>query len=192
MTVATKLMTAEEFWQRASEFSRFELVRGVPVPIGQADAQGGKISPTGRRHGRIELNLGAALRVFLTSHALGEAYAGEVGFILARNPDIVRAPDVAFVSHERLKDAPVEGFLPFAPDLAAEVVSPNDTVREISGKVFEYLDAGTRMVWVVDPDNRAITVYGSRTKVVVLTEHDKLDGGDILPDFSVSIREIFA
>ncbi len=191
MAVATKLMTVEEFWQRANEFPHCELVNGVVVPKHRAPNGEPTMSPTGRKHGKIEQMLGYLLGLYLASHPLGEAYTGEVGFILKHNPDMMRAPDVAFVSHERLQDAPAEGYLPFAPDLAIEVVSPNDTVREVQTKVLEYLQAGTRLIWIVEPDTETVTVYRSLSDVRTLTRKDTLDGWDVLPDLSIAVNEIF-
>lgn len=189
MAIATKLMTVEEFWQRANEFSGYELLNGIPVPK-RAVQGAGQMSPTGGRHGKIELKLGAILVQFLQAHKLGEAYSGEVGFMLKRNPDMMRAPDLAFVSYQRLPQAP-DGFIPLAPDLAVEIVSPSDTAREVQAKVIEYLDAGTRLIWIVDPATRTITVYSSLSEIRQLNGNDTLDGGDTLPGFAVIVESIF-
>ncbi len=133
MAVETRLMTAEEFWARANEFSGCELVNGVVVPK-HPEWRRGAMSPTSRQHGRIEVKLGTRISIFLQAHDLGEAYSGEVGFILSKDPDVVRAPDLAFVSHDRLKGVGEDGYLPLAPDLAIEIVSPGDTSREVQPK----------------------------------------------------------
>jgi Uma2 family endonuclease len=191
MAVATKLMTVEEFWQRANDFPHCELVRGIIVPKHRGPNGEPTMSPTGRKHGKIEQRIGYLLGLYLANHKIGEAYIGEVGFILKHNPDIMRAPDVAFVSNDRLRDAPEEGYLPFAPDLAVEVMSPNDTVREVQTKVLEYLKAGTRVIWIVEPETETVTVYRSLSEVRTLTKADVLEGGQVLPDLSILVKEIF-
>ena len=120
-------------------------------------------------------------------------YAAETGFLLEQDPDTVQAPDIAFVRRERIEKAGrVEGYWIGAPDLAVEVLSPSDTVRRIEGKVAEWLESGSRLVWVVSPKMHTVTVYRSLTEIVVLTEKDTLDGGDVVPGFQIPIAEIFA
>jgi Uma2 family endonuclease len=180
MAVTTKWMTAEEFWQRANEFEHCELVRGEVV----------RMSPTGGVHGKVAGNFLFYLRQFVDRHQLGTVFAAETGLILSRNPDIVRAPDVAFVSKERLPQVP-RGFIPLAPDLAVEVVSPGDAENEVYEKVLEYLKAGTRLVLIAYPESRTIAAYRSLTDIRVLTEDDTLDGGDVLSGLVVRVSQIF-
>jgi len=116
----------------------------------------------------------------------------ETGFLLARNPDTVRAPDVAFVARERLATAPKgRGYFPGPPDLAVEVISPGDTYAEVEAKVEEWLAAGSRMVVVVNPRNETLKVYGSLIDVTRLTVADTFDGGDVVPGFRLPVRRIF-
>ncbi len=104
----------------------------------------------------------------------------------------MRAPDVAFVSRECVEAiGEVEGFWPEAPDPAVEVISPGDTYAEVEEKVFDWLDSGSRTVVVVNPRKRSATVYSSRTDITALAEADVLDGGDIVPGFRLTVREIF-
>ena len=105
----------------------------------------------------------------------------EAGFQLAHDPDTVRAPDVAFVRAERFPPGGVKGFFQGPPDIAVEVVSPSDRASEVAAKVQDWLQAGCSMVWVVDPENRTVTVHRSRKDITVLTEADMLTGGDVLP-----------
>lgn len=162
---------------------RYELVRGELR----------RMTPAGSEHGRIAVRITWRLAQHVEEKRLGAVYAAETGFILARNPDTVRAPDVAFVNREGLERAgKTEGYWPGAPDLAVEVISPGDLYEEVEEKVFDWLDAGTRMVAVVNPRNRSVTVYRSPTDIVVLTEADVLDGGDVVPCFELAVREIFA
>ena len=126
------------------------------------------------------------------AHNLGVVCAAETGFKLASNPDTVRAPDVAFIRRERVQEVgDVEGYWPGAPDLAVEVVSPSDTYADVQEKVFDWLEAGTRMVILVMPRKRAVTVYRSMTDMMMLTEHDTLDGGDVVPGWKIPVRGSF-
>ncbi len=127
------------------------------------------------------------------TNGLGRVYAVETGFEIHSDPDTVRASDAAFVSRERLEEVgPVEGYRPGAPDLAAEVVSPNDRHSEVIEKVREWLDAGCPMVLVVDPKQHTVTVYRSREDILILAEGDAPDGDGVIPGFSPSVTEIFA
>jgi Uma2 family endonuclease len=117
--------------------------------------------------------------------------AAETGFVLARDPDTVRAADVAFVSRDRVppEGVPV-GFWPMAPDLAVEVVSPNDRPEDIQEKVEEYLAAGTKLVGVVYPKTQSVTVYRSLREIVVLREDDLITGDEVLPGFACPVRKL--
>jgi Uma2 family endonuclease len=120
-------------------------------------------------------------------------YAAETGFGLATDLDTVRAPDVAFVSRARVETVgEVEGFRPRAPDLAVEVISPGDGYTEVEEKIFAWLDAGTKMVVVVNPRQQSVTVYRSQTDITAFTEAGVLDGVDVVPGFELAVREIFA
>jgi Uma2 family endonuclease len=103
----------------------------------------------------------------------------------------VRSPDISFVARGRFKKGAVpKGFIPFAPDLAVEVLSPEDCSRFVLDKVGEYLDAGVRMVWVLDPNARSASIYRSLTSVRTLSANDALNGEDVLPGFRCRLREI--
>jgi Uma2 family endonuclease len=138
------------------------------------------------------MNIAAPLFEYAKARRLGIVYAAETGFLLEQNPDTVRAADVSFVSRERIEKAgPVEGYWIGAPDLAVEVNSPSDTVRRIEGKVADWLEAGTRLVWIVSPRLRTVTVYRSLTNIIMLTAGDALDGGDVIAGFQILVAEIF-
>ena len=149
--------------------------------------------PAGAEHGGIALNIGALLRAPVKAHDLGLTCAVETGFLLQRNPDLVRAPDVSFVAtaHFPAEGVP-RGYWPIAPDLAVEVVSPNDRSEDIQGKVAEYLAAGTQMVWVVYPKTHMVLVYRSRGVVQALSPNKEIRGGDIIAGFSCRIDEFFS
>ena len=174
-------ITGEDFFQM-SDTHWCELVRGRIVPM----------SPAGGKHGELALAIGSLLRTYVKSRRIGKVYAAETGIYIRRNPDTVRAPDAMFVSNERLaRITDPAKFLDVAPDLAVEVLSPNDTWTDIETKIAEYLAIGVHLVWVIDPDPQTITVYrpnGERTR---LSLSDTLSGEDVLPGFSVPVAEIF-
>jgi Uma2 family endonuclease len=123
---------------------------------------------------------------------LGACGGAETGFKIASDPDTVRAPDLSFVSRERIPEGPARiKFFTGAPDLAVEVLSPGDTRREVDEKVADWLEAGARAVWVIDPKRRVVTVYGSTADAVRLSEEEELDGGDVVPGFRCKVSEIF-
>ena len=150
------------------------------------------MTPAGHHHGRVAINLTTPLDQHVRAHRLGVVFAAETGFRLESDPDTVRAPDVAFIQRERAeKVGDGDGYWPGAPDLAVEVVSPGDSFGEVEEKVFDWLDAGCRMVVVVNPRKRTATVYRSRSDIAVLTEGDELDGGDVVPGWRLPVRELF-
>ena len=180
MSVATRLLTAEEFFALSGSRHQ-ELVRGEVV----------EVTPPGGNHGRIALCVGKLL-----DHWAEQGSGGVVGvasgFILARDPDTVRGPDVYYIRAERLPPESVpDGFWPLAPDLAVEVISPHDTAEAVQTKVREYLTAGTATVWVVYPRTREVLVHTpdglARTYGPAMTLTSPA-----LPGFSCSVDEIFA
>jgi Uma2 family endonuclease len=183
MATTHQLMTAEELLRLPDDGYRYELVRGELR----------KMAPAGYLHGRVAINLTTPLDRHVRDHNLGVICAAETGFKLASNPDTVRAPDVAFIRRERVQEVgDVEGYWPGAPDLAVEVISPSDTYVDVQEKVFDWLEAGTRMVILVMPRKRAVTVYRSLTDMMMLTEHDTLDGADVVPGWKIPVRELFS
>ncbi|MGH8606436.1 MAG: Uma2 family endonuclease [Gammaproteobacteria bacterium] len=182
-TVSERIYSAQDLLRMSDNGFRYELLRGQLV----------KMSPAGQQHGRIAATITASLGQHVTEHKLGAVYAAETGFLLATNPDHVRAPDVAFVCRERLQTVQeTEGYWPGAPDLAVEVVSPGDTYAEVEDKVFDWLEAGGRLVIVVNPRKRLVTVYRSKADIVVLGEGDVLEEGEVVPGWSVPVRALFA
>lgn len=176
-------LTLEEFERLPDDETRTELVRGRLV----------REPPAGMDHGSLAKQLTVLLSSFVDRHALGEVYTADTGFVLFEDPPTVRAPDVAFVSRDRLPSPEDSiGFGRLAPDLAIEIISPSNSAVEILEKVEDYLEAGTRLVWVVEPRRRSITVYRSRNEIRLLGEDDALEGYDVLPGFRLRIAEVFA
>jgi Uma2 family endonuclease len=180
--LSTWNITAEELLRMPDDGRRYELVQGELRTM----------APAGHPHGRIAMRIAWPLAQHVEERGLGNVYAAETGFLLARNPDTVRAPDAAFVRRERLEEVgETEGYWPGAPDLAVEVVSPGDAYTEVEGKVAEWLRAGTQMVIVVDPSNRTVKVHRSLTDVAALTEDHVIDGADVVQGWRLPVRRLF-
>ena len=170
MSNPAQLVTAEELFNYP-DAKRYELVRGVP-----------RVSePPGGVHGRLAVKLGGRLDEHVTRLGLGTVLV-ETGYVLERAPDTVRGPDVSFVSSTRLRpDRLPEQFIPGAPDLAVEILSPGDRWSETEEKVADYLAGGARLVWLVDPRERRVMVRYADRPPRVLTDRDTLDGEDVVP-----------
>jgi len=178
MAIQIPLMTVEEFWKQY-EGQPYELVNGEVI----------ETVPTGFEHGAAQSRTNAHLRLFVDAHKLGEVVGGETGFWLATNT--MRAADVAFISNDQLAKITERGkYLPFPPDLAVEIVSPNDTAGEIETKVRQYLRAGTRLVWVIYPELRHVIVYHPDGSSKLVEAPAALDGGDVLPGLSIPVAEL--
>lgn len=188
MSTTTRLITADELlgMPRRNEHGNYrilELIRGELKTM----------SPTGVTHGILCVRVGAALNSFVEEAGLGVVCGAETGFIVERNPDSVLGADAAFISNERLKGVEnIDKFAPFAPDLAIEVLGPGNTVKEIEEKISLYFAAGSRAVWVFNPKRRTVAVYGSPFDVRILSEQETLDGGDVLPGFTLELSKLFA
>ncbi len=143
----------------------------------------------GHEHGRIQVRLGGRLERFVAEQQLGYVTV-ESGFVLERDPDTVRGPDVAFVARERYGDRLPTRWPEFAPDLAVEILSPSDRLSRMVEKVAQYLGAGTRLVWLIDPAERIAVIYRSATAVRVLREDEELEGEDVVPGFRCPLAEL--
>lgn len=176
------LLTGEELWKMVADGSRYELSRGELVPM----------TPVGIRHAAVVSKVNRLLGDYVEKHGLGMT-GPEGGFYLRRHPDTLRAPDVAFISRERLEKVGgiPEKFAEFPPDLAVEVLSPEDTSSEVLKKVQEYLVGEVPLVWIVDPATRTVTVYRSLHDVHILTADQDLDGGVVIPGFQARVAELF-
>jgi Uma2 family endonuclease len=180
--VATRLVTAAELLAMGSGADHTELVEGVLV----------EMSPANRVHGRIASDLHGYLWTHVRAHDLGELYVAETGFIVARNPDSVLVPDIAFVEASRLDvNQSLPGFVPFAPDLAIEIESPSNTRTEFQRKIKLYFGGGARLIWLVRPIQRTVIVFTGGTAETALGAADTLDGGDVLPGFRLPLANLF-
>lgn len=183
MNTTTQLMTADELLKLPRGRQRYELIRGELKTM----------SPAGSEHGVVMMRLAWRLAQHVEAGQLGETFGAETGFRIESNPDTVLAPDLAFVSRERIPPEGVpKGYWPGAPDLAVEVISPGDTFTEVADKVAAWLDAGARAVWVANPKRRTITVHRSLTEAVTLSAGDEPDGQDVITGFRCRISDIFA
>jgi Uma2 family endonuclease len=180
MSPSAALITADELLHMHLPDKRVELVRGGLVVR----------EPAGSTHGLVAMSLGAELAVYAKRTGAGGVFAAETGFTLATNPDTVRAPDVAFVTRDRMPPPGTSGFPALAPDLVIEVLSPGDRPGEVLAKVADWLNAGTRLVWVIDPERRLARVYRLDGSEAVVTADRALDGEDVLPGFSCSLTSI--
>lgn len=157
---------------------RYELVDGAVV----------RMRPAGARHGHVNIRLAARLEAYASAAGLGRVYDSSTGFRMPSGN--VRSPDVSFVSAGRI-DPEERGFAPVPPDLAVEVLSPSESPRHVADKVAEYLEAGVRLVWVIDPESRTAAAYRSLTRVRTVAERDALDGEDVLPGLRLPLAELF-
>jgi Uma2 family endonuclease len=149
------------------------------------------MAPAGGEHSWISARVIEALTHTARATGAGVVLSSDCGFVLGRDPDVVRAPDAAFVRKERLPGGrPPKGFIEGAPDLAVEVVSPGDTAGEIEAKVAEYLDSGASVVWVVYPEQRRVWVHRSPVEAVVVREDGALTGDPVLPGLSIRVGDI--
>ncbi len=182
MTTTTRPTTADELLRMPDDGFRHELVRGKLK----------RYELNGHEKGRITANVAFALGGYVKASGLGGSCVAGTGFQLESDPDHVRAPDAAFVRRERADAARgTPGFFPGAPDVAIEVVSPSDSYTEVEEKVADWLGAGTLAVIVVDPRRRTAKVHRSLVDAAVLTETDVLAVEDVVPGWSLPVKDIF-
>jgi Uma2 family endonuclease len=159
----------------------WELVNGEVVAMNPSSGRSARI---GGRIYSLFLRQGEEL-------GLGWAYPAEAGFLLFGDRQTVRSPDAAFIVRDRMATEE-EGFVPMAPDLAVEVLSPSDRMADALAKVAMYIAAGVRSVWLVDPATQTVTIFSPDAPPNKLRGDDILDGGDVLPGFSVPVAELFS
>ena len=177
---ASAFVTADELEQLSLPDKQVELVRGVLMVHPLSDTW----------HGVIQENLAWHLGAFVRPRGLGRICGQDAGFRTRSDPDTVRGADVAFVAADRAALIPQRGFATFAPDLVAEILSPGDRAGEVLEKVNDWLAAGTRLVWVIDPERIAARNYRSDGTTSTIGPDASFDGESVLPGFTVALREI--
>jgi Uma2 family endonuclease len=175
------LMTAEQLLTLDLPNRSTELVRGRLVVR----------EPPSTYHGRIQSTLNILVGSFVLEHRLGAVFGQDTGFKIASDPDTVRAPDLAFVHRDRVAQIGRRGYAALAPDLAAEILSPDDRPGEVLRKVGEWLEAGVSLVWVIDPERRTAAVYRPDGSVTGVAAAGDLEGESVLPGFRCSLAKLF-
>lgn len=182
-SVKSQVITADQLFLQPSDGYRYELMKGSLVMM----------SPAGRRHGRVANRIAWLLSSHVEAHQLGEVFAAETGFLVETNPDTVIAGDVAFVGKLRLQDVADEiRFLPLAPDLVVEVISPRDTFSRVEAKALLWLDCGCKLVLLVDPDSATVHAYRSPANIQVYRHDETLDASDAVEGWLVAVADFFA
>ncbi|GBF80888.1 Uma2 family endonuclease [Aphanothece sacrum] len=177
----SKALTDEQFMALTEEGNRYEYVDGKLIFVANS----------GVEHGYLALTLGYFLTGFVRTHKLGVTCDSSTAFKMQTGNK--RSPDLAFIAKERLqglKRLP-KGFFEGAPDLAVEIISPNNTFEEIHNKLVEYFENGTRLTWVILPDEESVLVYHKPKPSKLLQLEDSLDGEDVIPNFSLPLLELF-
>lgn len=183
MSVATTLMTAEDLLKMPRDDWRYELIEGVLH----------RMPPPGFEHGTVAGQFGGLLFVHVNQHRIGRVLAAETGFQLGSAPDTVRAPDVAFVSNERLQSADFDPqkYFPGPPDFLVEVLSPQDSYSDVQKKVADWILAGAGMVVLADPVKHVLFVHRPGRPVEILSTEDTLDASDVVRGWKVRVADIF-
>lgn len=181
---ALRAMTAQELLRYSHEPYRTELIAGRLY----------EMEPTGAMHGVVAAQIGHLLAAHVLPRKLGRVFGSETGYILASDPDTVRAPDASFVAGERIEalGGIPTGYWPGPPDVAFEVNSPSDRRSEVESKTRSWLDAGTRVVVIVDPVRRFATVHRPDVEPRSLHGTDPVDLDDVLPGFAPMVDELLA
>ena len=174
------VLTAEDLEQIRLPDKRTELVHGRLVVR----------EPPSTEHGRIQANLAYFVTDHVRRNELGAVFGQDTGFRIASHPDTVRGPDLAFVSRERAAELPRRGYAALAPDFVAEILSPDDRPGEYLAKVAQWLEAGTRLIWVIDPQRAEARVYRGDGGLTIVGEDERLDGETVFPGFSCPLADV--
>jgi Uma2 family endonuclease len=175
------LLTAKDLLEMGEEAEWCELVDGELV----------KMSPSSLPEARVVRTILLLLGIFVSQHRLGEVFGPDLGYELT--PHRVRAPDISFVSAEKIVAyGNPRGFAKLVPGLVVEVISPDVKYGYLQRKIRDYFEAGVRLLWLVDPDMQTVTVYHSLVDPRVLTASATLAGEDVVPGFSCQVAELFA
>ncbi len=181
ITSEQKIITDEEFMALSEDGSHYELINGEVIDMGNS----------GMEHGNISAYLCGLIELYARSKKLGVTCDSSTAFNFKSGNK--RSPDVSFVSKERLQGVKrlPKGYFQGSPDLAVEVISPNNTFEELHQKIVEYFDNGCCLVWVINPDEKTVLVYHKPQPDKLLNVTDNLDGEDILPGFTLSVSDLF-
>lgn len=186
-----RLLTIEEFVDLPDDGVPYELVEGRLVPRYLAD-DGTAVTGSFADHGAVAARLLVALWQHVNTRRLGVVLDAQVGMLVRRNPDTMRAPDVKYISWNRLPDRVIpRSWLPIAPELVVEVLSHNDRASDVLQKIREYFDRGVLLVWLADPMRRAVTAFTPDGSTRIYGERDTLDGGTVLPDLAIPVAPLF-
>ena len=178
----SEIRSAAQLYLMPNDGNRRELVKGILIVM----------SPAGSEHGRIASRILTRLSNHVEANNLGETFAAETGFLIETDPDTVRAPDAAFVSHETMRTVDdTSAYLPLAPDLVVEVLSPSDSSSDVEAKVEQWLNAGSQIVLVADPKNATLRVYRSKSEIQVLHSGEVLASGEVCKDWQLAVDDIF-
>ncbi len=179
---AKKEYSFEEVFKLNHAGGHYEMVNGELVE------KSGRTFP----HGKLLARVGAELGRYIEATHAGEASI-KATYILCREPKLLRFPDISFISKARM---PVEGppdksYWEFVPDLAIEIISPEDEMYAVYELAAEYIERGVKEVWLIVPAGRAVIIYRSFEEQRTLTVRDKLESAEILPGFSMAVSELF-
>jgi Uma2 family endonuclease len=180
MTTSSKLITADELLE-LGDIGRCELLYGELVMMSFGAAE----------HGIVGARLSRCIGEFVEERELGFTFSAGTGFKLDSDPDLVRAPDASFVRRARVRGKITKKFFEGAPDLAVEVISPDDTRREVADKKNAWLAYGATSVWIADPDAQTITVHHSGKKPTIFARGQTLTDESVLPGFTLEVDRIF-
>ena len=168
-------MTLEEFLE--SDLERFEYIKGELIPM----------PPTSIEHGNISSNVQWYLQSHVRTNQLGRVYTSDTGF---RVGERILMPDVAFISTSKFPDDQ-RSIFSIPPELAIEVISPTDSLTKVVEKALAYLEAGTLLVWIIEPTGKTVTVFRSETDITTLTRKDTFTGEDVVEGFSCPVAQLF-
>jgi Uma2 family endonuclease len=179
--ISSQGMTDEEFIALPEDGNRYEYVDGELIIVANS----------GLEHGYLAVTLSCFLTIFVRNHQLGITCDSSTAFKMKTGNK--RSPDLAFIDRLRLQGVKrlPKGFFEGAPDLAVEIISPSNTFEEIHNKLVEYFENGTRLAWVILPDEESVLVYHQPKPSRLLKLEDSLDGEDIIPNFSLALTELF-
>lgn len=182
MTSVSNKMTVEQFEAYAAGHGRCELIHGEVR----------ELTPASYDHGAVTSRLHIFIGQYVAEAALGELLVAETGFRLDdEQGPVVRAPDIAFVSSERLPKEPPKSFATFAPDLVVETTSPNDKQSEVSEKILWWLSKGVKEAWVADPANKTITLHHPDGRARVYRSDQVIDDSQVLPGLTIALSNVF-